>query len=266
MTIHHLDCATMCPLGGRALLGSGGSLTGRMVGHCLLVEGPEGLVLVDTGFGTRDVAEPARVGRGLLLAARPRFSLAGTALHQVRALGHDPRDVRDIVLTHLDADHAGGISDFPDARVHVLAEELAAARHPRTSNERQRYRSVQWSHGPKWVEHSLEGESWYGFSAARVLDAPEVLLVPLAGHTRGHSAVAVRSGDGWLLHSGDAYFHHREAYGRAPLMLRLFQRSLATDNAARLHNQARLRALRLDHEREIDVFCAHDAHELGRFR
>lgn len=150
MTVHHLDCATMCPYGGRRLLGSGGPLTGRLVGHCLLIETDRGLVLVDTGFGTGDVADPGRLGRAFLTAVRPRLTLAGTALHRIRALGHDPRDVRHIVLTHLDADHAGGLGDFPEARVHVLAEELAAARTLATRGERDRYRPVQWAHRPHW--------------------------------------------------------------------------------------------------------------------
>ncbi|WP_441246172.1 MBL fold metallo-hydrolase [Kitasatospora sp. McL0602] len=269
MTVHHLDCASMCPFGGQLLLGSGGLLTGRIVGHCLLVEGPAGLTLVDTGFGTADVADPARLGRAFTAMVRPRLSLPGTALHQVRALGHDPRDVRDIVLTHLDADHAGGLGDFPEARVHVLADELRAARSPLTRGERDRYRTVQWQHGPAWVEHRTAGESWYGFAAVRLPVEPEILLVPLPGHTRGHSAVAVRDGRGWLLHCGDAYFSHREAVPggpRGPRTLALFQRLLATDNGVRLHNQERLRALRREHDGEVRLFCAHDAHEYDLLR
>lgn len=33
-------------------------------------------------------------------------------------------------MTHLDFDHAGGISDFPHATVHVLATEYNAAQLP----------------------------------------------------------------------------------------------------------------------------------------
>lgn len=144
MTIHHLDCASMCPVGGRLLLGSGGLLTGRMVAHCLLVESSDGLTLVDTGFGTADVADPHRLGRPFLAMMRPRLSPARTALHQVRALGYRPEDVRHIVLTHLDLDHAGGLADFPQAQVHVFAEELRAARARATRGERDRYRPAQW--------------------------------------------------------------------------------------------------------------------------
>lgn len=269
MTIHHLDCATMCPFGGRVLLGSGGALVGRLTAHCLLVEGAQGLTLVDTGFGAGDIADPRRLGRAFLTAVRPRLDAASTAVHRIRALGHDPRDVRHIMLTHLDPDHAGGIGDFPHARVHVLADELRAARTPTTRAERDRYRAAQWAHGPRWVEHRPETatESWYGFRAIPVLpgDAPEFLLVPLPGHTRGHCGVAVRESDRWLLHCGDAYFSHTDvdpASPRRPPALTAFQRMMAADNRARLDNLERLRELRRAHHDEVRLICAHDPADL----
>ncbi|MEV4560192.1 MBL fold metallo-hydrolase [Kitasatospora sp. NPDC049285] len=266
MTVHHLDCATFCPYGGRLLVGSGGRVVGRMVGHCLLVERADGLVLVDTGFGTADVADPLRLGRGLLLAARPQLTLRRTALHQVRALGFDPRDVRDIVVTHLDPDHAGGLGDFPEARVHVLAAELRAARDPATRLERSRYRAVQWSHGPRWTEYAAGGEQWFGFEAVRLLPGagPEVLLVPLTGHTHGHSGVAVRDGERWLLHCGDAYFSAADLAPellRRPPALRTYQQLMAVDDKARQRNQQRLRELRRDHGDLVRPLCAHDAED-----
>src|SRR6478609_10129660 len=99
-----------------------GSFGGRllpaaMVAHCLLVERPDGLLLVDTGFGSADVAAPRRLGQPFRAVVRPRLVLAETALAQVQALGYESTDVTDIALTHLDLDHVGGISDFPGARV-----------------------------------------------------------------------------------------------------------------------------------------------------
>ena len=133
-----------------------------------------------------------------------------TALHQIRALGFDPADVRDIVLTHLDLDHAGGLIDFPQARVHVYAEELRALQSPRDAAERNRYRTVQFAHDPKWTSYSDTGEPWFGFGAVRQLAGlpDEILLIPLSGHTRGHAGVAVDTGNGWLLNAGDSYFFH----------------------------------------------------------
>lgn len=257
--VHHLSCATMCPGAGRI-----GLVPREFVAHCLLVESADRLVLVDTGIGVADVEQGARrMGPAPVLLGMRR-DLSRTAVHQLRALGHEPAAVTDIVLTHLDFDHAGGLSDFPAARVHVHARELRAARAPSFS-ERARYAAAQWSHGPRWVEHTEGGDDWFGFDSV-VAVADDVVMVPLPGHTRGHSAVAVRRpGGGWLLHAGDAYFHAGDLQlpRRCPPGLRAFQRLMAVDNAARLHNLARLQELRRDHGDEVTVFCAHDPSEFA---
>ena len=127
--VHHLNCATMCPVAGlparRRRPGAA-----SMVAHCLLVETErDGLVLVDTGFGTRDIegktGDPARVharscGPDARSQPRPRS-------RRSRRSASMPRDVRHIVVTHLDLDHAGGLADFPHAKVHLHAREHAAA-------------------------------------------------------------------------------------------------------------------------------------------
>jgi hypothetical protein len=48
------------------------------------------------------------------------------------------------------------------------------------------------------------GERWYEWPAIRLPFAPEMWLVPLFGHTRGHCGVAIQMGSGWLFHVGDA--------------------------------------------------------------
>jgi glyoxylase-like metal-dependent hydrolase (beta-lactamase superfamily II) len=90
----------------------------------------------------------------------------------------------------------------------------------------------------------------------------------MLGHSRGHSAVAVNTGDGWLLHCGDAYFHRDEvaAPPSCPPLLGLFEAVMATDNAARRSNQERLRELAADHGDEVTLLCAHDPRELERER
>lgn len=265
-TIHHLSCATMCPGAGRV-----GLVPRELVAHCLLVETDDRLVLVDTGFGVDDLQQGMRrLGPSpLLLGVRRDLEL--TALHQVRALGHAPSDVTDVVLTHLDLDHAGGLADFPHARVHVQARELAAARRP-SLRERPRYVSAQWAHGPRWEEHPAGGATWYGFDSVSVLGddlGDDIAMIPLPGHTRGHTGVAVRRpGGGWLLHAGDAYFHagDKAQPRHCPTGLRAFQRAMAMDNASRLDNLARLQELHRDHADEVTVFCAHDKSELDALR
>jgi glyoxylase-like metal-dependent hydrolase (beta-lactamase superfamily II) len=252
----------MCPRGARLLAGKGGLLgEARLVAHCLLIEAGDELVLVDTGFGTGDVDDPGRLGRPFGAIVRPKCEMAETAIRQVEGLGLDPGDVTHVLITHLDLDHAGGLSDFPGAEVHVFAPELAAARAP-DWRERTRYVTAQWAHGPKWVEHVVDGDTWLGFDSVRLLPGldAEIVLVPLVGHTRGHSGVAIKREDGWLLHCGDAFFH-RDEVGTPPSCpagLRFFQDLNGHDGKARKHNQERLRELARQHGSEIELICSHD--------
>jgi glyoxylase-like metal-dependent hydrolase (beta-lactamase superfamily II) len=228
------------------------------------------LVLIDTGVGLKDIANPnPQLGRGFVTVARPRLDPDETAVRQVSRLGFQPKEVRHIIVTHLDADHAGGLPDFPDAQVHVFAPEHEAAMARRTSNERRRYRPGQWAHGPLWALHSLAGERWFGFDCVQALNGnPDLLLVPVQGHSRGNCAVAVRTAETWLLHCGDAYYFHAEMDSenpRCPLGLRIFQRFNQIDGNLRLHNQQRLRELAHERASELQVFCAHDPVELGRY-
>jgi glyoxylase-like metal-dependent hydrolase (beta-lactamase superfamily II) len=242
-----------------------------MVCHCLLAEGPRGLILVDTGLGLEDVRAPElRLGASFVRGMQPRLDPEETAARQLERLGFRADDVRDIVVTHLDLDHAGGLSDFPRAKVHVYDVEYAAAAAPRTWLERMRYRAIQWAHGPDWAlapEPPAEGERWFGFECVRDLSGlpPEVLLVPLVGHSRGHCGVAVQGEGGWLLHAGDAYFYRGEvnlAGRRCPPGIDLFQRLVQVDGGARMRNQERLQELARERGGDVAIFCAHDPVEL----
>lgn len=254
----------------RFMTGRGGVFgQGTLVCHCLLIETPaDGLVLVDTGFGLDDLADPARrLGpmRHLLGAV---FDPAECARSQVEALGFRAADVRHILITHMDLDHAGGLSDFPEARVHLLADEKAAALAASGLRETSRFRAPQWAHGPNWQTYTPEGETWNGFACVRELVGlpPEVVLVPLVGHTLGHAGIAVQDGDGWLLHCGDAYYL-RETIAPVPETapgMRAFQRAAATNYEQMLANQARLRELSA-RASDVRLFCAHDPAELDAF-
>lgn len=267
MRIHHLNCGSMCPHGRRLMQGEGGWLQAAdIVCHVWLIEGRDGLTLVDTGLGTAQVN--GMVHGHLRALMRPALSHDETAIAQVKARGFKAADVRRIVLTHLDFDHAGALADFPDAEIHVHAPELDAANAPPSFMEKQRYESRLWSHGPRWLRHATTGDRWNGFDAVRAVGGAgaedEILLVPLPGHTRGHAGVAVHDGEGWRLHCGDAYFFHTEvaAMPRSPTGLGLFQRLLAVDDDARRRNQARLVALNA--AGGVILNSAHCPHELTR--
>lgn len=273
MHVHHLNCGCMCPLGGALFDGFSKGLTASLVCHCLLIETDhQGLVLVDAGFGTQDVTMPRqRLSLFFRVLDNIRLEQRYTALEQVRRLGFAPEDVRHILLTHLDFDHAGGLEDFPAARVHVLQREMDAARAPRGFFARNRYSAKQWNGVRNWQFYEPGGELWFGFQAVRELAGlpPEILLVPLTGHTHGHAGIALQTPGGWLLHAGDAYFYREEVGQVEPYCtpgLRLYQRMMEVDRTARLANQHRLRMLSLEHRAEVTLFCSHDAKELERMQ
>jgi glyoxylase-like metal-dependent hydrolase (beta-lactamase superfamily II) len=254
----------MCPIAGW-LIGAKG-WRGLMVCHCLLVETErDGLVLIDSGFGTRDLEGKTGLPRLFKALVGPRFDASETALAQVVALGFKPEDVRHVVVTHLDLDHAGGIADFPHAKVHLhQLEHLAATTRP-TARERNRYIPAHWSHGPKWELYAEDGDTWRGLPAVtrlRGLDA-DIGLLPMHGHTRGHSAVLVNAGARWKVHAGDAYFHHHTVDGsgkKVPGGLATFEKLVQTDKAQRRASAAALAQLHASYD-DLDLFCAHDPHE-----
>ena len=76
MKVHHLNCGTMAAPGA------------AIVCHVLLVETDNGLVLVDSGFGLKDCADPTRIGPSRHLL-RPTFDADETADGQHIDLGWD---------------------------------------------------------------------------------------------------------------------------------------------------------------------------------
>ncbi|MFO0712975.1 MAG: MBL fold metallo-hydrolase [Sandaracinus sp.] len=270
MRVHHVDCASMCPLARSATNGDGRFFErGVMPAHVLIVETDRhGIVVIDTGFGEADVADPrGRLGVlfSTLVGVVP--GRATTVRGHLARLGLDPNDVRHVVVTHLDLDHAGGLGDFPHATVHVHANEKNAALHP-TFRERERYKQVHWAHGPKWKTYDATGEPWRGFAAVRQLEGlpPEILCVPMDGHTRGHWLVAVETKDGPLVHCGDAYFHRGAIEGTTiPWGVASFESLLAWERPKIAKNHARLRELAATGD-GIRLFSAHDPVELERLQ
>lgn len=270
--IHHLNCGTMCPFCQRLMNSKTGSWfeSGQMVCHCLLIETPETLLMVDTGMGTHDIANPkARLGSMQPPLFKPRLALEETAIHQVKALGYDPKDVRHIIPTHLDVDHAGGLSDFPEAQVHVLPAELRQLTHP-DWRDKNRFRAAQFDHNPHWVQHQGTGEQWFGFEGVKPISglSTDVLIIPLIGHTKGHVGVAVRHGERWVLHCGDAYYHHSQVtqIPDAPIGSLFFQTVIAALPKERVRNLERLRQLAITQQDKVELFCAHDPVELARYQ
>ena len=261
MKIHHVNCGIMHPRGAKYVM----PYYAKVPCNCLLIETGEALLLVDAGIGTRDIEDRSRLGRTNALLNAP-LDPEQTAIRHVRRLGFRPEDVGHIICTHLDRDHAGGLSDFPHARVHVLRAEYEAVLNPQVYSERERYRECHFAHGPRWVIHeNFSTEPWFGMDCIRGFPEipPSILLVPLPGHTRGHCGVAIETGDGWLLHCGDAYYVKDELREdkRVPLGIRCFRFMAHVDRSMAQQQVERLKELSRKDDVEIKLLAAHDPGE-----
>jgi glyoxylase-like metal-dependent hydrolase (beta-lactamase superfamily II) len=163
--------------------------------RCLLVEHPDGLVLVDTGLGNKEDRKFLDIygveNGGLEGATQLEDALASA--------GFLPRDVRWVINTHLHFDHAGGNTTldpelendprrhvrptFPDATYIVQRGELDFARR---TNERTRASYLPLNFEPIDAAHrwrTVEGD-------AQILPGISVRLTP--GHVPFHQSVLVQ--------------------------------------------------------------------------
>jgi glyoxylase-like metal-dependent hydrolase (beta-lactamase superfamily II) len=250
MKVHHINCGLLhAPPNPAAAC------------HCLLIERDGRLALIDTGIGLKDIANPLeRVGQPAIDSAGFQFQESLTAARQIERLGYRTADVTDIILTHCDPDHAGGLADFPTANVHISVEEHASV------NARQwRYSAAQFSHEPLWVTHLPSDAIWFGISARPLplFAGAEAYLVPLCGHTSGHCGVALKVKSRWLLHVGDAYYLRAElSTDDHPVSALAAQR--ADDDTKRRESLNHLRRIIDNHSLDVEMFGYHDFTEFPK--
>jgi glyoxylase-like metal-dependent hydrolase (beta-lactamase superfamily II) len=197
LQIHHLNCAEIQS-----------AASAGAIGHCLLLEYENVLILVDAGIGLLDIAQKdTRLGEDLIQAVGFILNEEQTAYNQILKPGLDPDKVKHCVVSHPDLDHIGGIADFPGITLHVPQEE-----YDNFKSGNKRYLPRQISSVQKINTYSSSGFTWKGLEARKVklgIDT-EIYLVPLFGHTYGHCGVAIKNETRWLFYIGDAYYYRLE--------------------------------------------------------
>jgi glyoxylase-like metal-dependent hydrolase (beta-lactamase superfamily II) len=171
-----------------------------------LHEDPHLLDVADTGFlvNTGKQLILVDVGTGTWWGGGAFGRLAGS----LRSAGYTPEEVNMVLLTHLHSDHAGGLTTqdgkrvFPHADVYVAKAESdfwlspdIAAKAPKDAQPF--FQSAQAIALPY-----IKAGQWHTFSGSeRIVDGME--LVPLSGHTPGHTGYEFSSKRQKILFCGD---------------------------------------------------------------
>lgn len=249
--IHHLNCVKIVS-----------PINDNVCGHCILIKENKRLILVDTGIGLLDIANPdARIGKELVQMVGYRFDASQTAFRQIESLGLDPKDVTDCIITHLDNDHTGGLSDFPNANVHLGIEEWNSYQ-----SGNPRYLNAQLSHDPtiKTYDKGMQ-RSILGLEARpiHIGTETEFYLVPLFGHTLGHCGVLIKAKEKCILYVGDAYYMRVELNDADHPVNQLAQLR-ADDEALRLKSLETIKRF-IERHPDVEVFGYHDIDEFNQF-
>jgi glyoxylase-like metal-dependent hydrolase (beta-lactamase superfamily II) len=188
--------------------------TGWLPTYTWVIDHPEGVIVVDTGQGTHLLETGKSLHPYMRWEVAFRIERDEEIGPQLRALGIGPRDVKRVVLTHLHADHDGGLAHFPQTEILVSRGELRTA-----SGWMGRVRGYLPNRWPSWfdpVALDLATEAFGPFAASRrVTEAGDVIAVGTPGHTTDHLSVVVEDqGMTYFLAGDTSYDERRMLAGR----------------------------------------------------
>jgi glyoxylase-like metal-dependent hydrolase (beta-lactamase superfamily II) len=170
--------------------------------RCLLVEHPDGLVLIDTGVGNKETEK----FHGIYGIENAPLGTAGpTQLESaLAAAGFSPAEVTLVISSHLHFDHAGGNTRLDEAGAVV----------PSFPNARYVARRGEWD----WAHHTNErtAASYFGRNYDPILEAGLLDLVDddreivsgisvrhTPGHTPHHQGILLTSGSERMFFAAD---------------------------------------------------------------
>ncbi|MBN9657880.1 MAG: N-acyl homoserine lactonase family protein [Acidobacteria bacterium] len=129
-------------------------------------------VLIDTGYRPGTLGEEGNPDMAFLQAAPQQLVTV-----QLRRIGLSPEEITCQIVTHLDPDHAGFLSSFPQAEAIIQRRHLALAR----ASEAARFLLTR----PVWGSPDIRYKEVDG----DVEILPGIHVVETSGHVTGHQSV-----------------------------------------------------------------------------
>jgi glyoxylase-like metal-dependent hydrolase (beta-lactamase superfamily II) len=164
-----------------------------------LIRNANRTILVDCGF---DEAEAAKRNR----------KIARTPAGALEMLGVSAGKVDQLIVSHLHYDHAGTMRDFPNARFHLQAAEMAYATGPCMCHNHLRH-PFTGDHVCEMVRNIYSGRVTFYDGDGEV--APGVTVHKIGGHSRGLQCVRVMTAGGpVVLASDSSHFYENFEQGK----------------------------------------------------
>jgi glyoxylase-like metal-dependent hydrolase (beta-lactamase superfamily II) len=161
-------------------------------------------VVVDTGFDQecatkrdREIVRPVEEG--------------------LRALGFDPGNIENVVITHMHYDHAGNLPLFPNAKFHLQDSEMDYATGRCMCHDIMRH-AYEADHVVHMVRGVFDQRVQFHDGTAEL--APGIELHHIGGHTKGLQCVRVKTSRGWIVLASDAshFYAHMEQDRAFPIV------------------------------------------------
>jgi N-acyl homoserine lactone hydrolase len=171
------------------------------------IEHPEGIVVIDTG----ETAKTAERGyfprwhsyyRNVKTDVKPEEEIGP----QLEEIGIKANEVRQVILTHMHTDHAGGLYHFPKSEIVIMKQAYNLAR-----GFRGMLRGFLPHRWPSWLSPKLielSNERYRSFpKSLKMTKAGDIILVPTSGHTEAHISVILEASDVKYFFAGDTSYN-----------------------------------------------------------
>lgn len=119
----------------------------------------------------------------------------------LKAIGVDPANVSDVILSHMHYDHAGNIPLFANARFHIQDAEMSFVTGRSMCHAVMRH-AFEAEHVSQMVRRVFSGHVQFHDGVTEL--APGLTLHKVGGHTKGLQVTRVKTRRGWVVLASDA--------------------------------------------------------------